>query len=155
MQGYFCEVCQRKTLFKRIEQPVKKEIRGTMLQVNHEYDQCMNCYTLYEPLGNEHKNILNTYAVYREKIGYLQPEEIRQIRERYQLSVRGFALMLGLSYQNVARIEAGALQNGYENMLFKCAASPKLMYKWMMRKKEMLPVLDRSKGPGSSEVYLG
>lgn len=145
MKKHFCEVCQQETCFQRIKNLAKTEIRGTTLQVNHEADKCTVCQTSYEPLENRNKNILSEYAAYREKVGYLQPAEIRAIREKYKLNVREFAAILGLKYQTLAHIERGGLQNAYQNMLFTYAASPKTMYKWVMRQQGELaiPVNDR------------
>lgn len=133
-------MCKKKTAFNKLTIPVETEIRGTSLLVTHQYDECTICHTPYEPLENRNKNILNEYAAYREKVGYLKPEEIRRIREKYKLNVRQFAAILGMNYQNLARIELGDLQNAYQNMLFVCAASPEIMYKWLRRRKEGLPI---------------
>lgn len=140
MEKRFCEVCKEETKFQRLKIPVKTEVRGTSLQVDYESDECTVCHTSYEPLENTNKNILSKYAAYREKVGYLQPEEIRSIREKYKLNVRQFADILGINYQSLARIELGALQNAYENKLFECATSPKVMYKWVKRENGELVV---------------
>lgn len=140
MKTNYCEICQKERKFKRFKMPAKIEICGTSLLVDYEFDECTVCGTDYEPLENRNKNILSGYVAYREKKGYLQPEEIRAIRESYQLNIREFAAILGINYQDLARIEFGALQNSYQDLLFKWAASPERMHKWIIRKKEGLAV---------------
>lgn len=140
MKKIFCDVCRAQTSFKRLEIPAETEIRGTALLVTHEYDECTVCGTSIEPLENINKNILKEYSVYREKVGYLQPKDIISIREKYGLNVREFAAVLGLSYQTLAQIENGSLQNAYQNMLFEYVATPQNLYDLIVRKNGELAI---------------
>lgn len=120
--------------------PVETEIRGTAFSVIHEYDRCLDCHTSYEPFENKYKNILKEYTIYREKVGYLQPKEIKSIRENYNFNIRQFALVLGIDYKELARIELGVLQNAYQNELFKLASCPKTMSEIVKKKGPFIAI---------------
>lgn len=140
MKKSFCEVCKVQTNFKRLEVLAETEIRGTALLVQHEYDECTVCRTSFEPLENINKNILKEYSVYREKVGYLQPDDIINIRESYKLNVREFSGILGLNYQTLVQIEKGSLQNAYQNMLFEYVATPQNLYNWVVKRNGELAI---------------
>jgi len=138
MKKQFCEVCMLERNMKRIEIEEKIEIRGVTLNVVHEYDKCVECNELFEPYENVDKNLLKDYSVYREKVGYIQPDEIKAIRNSYKFTIREFAEVLGIGYSTLSNIENGALQNEYQNTLFQFSASPSAMYKVVMDKKDFL-----------------
>jgi transcriptional regulator with XRE-family HTH domain len=61
------------------------------------------------------------YDKYRYKKGMLQPEKIRDIRERYGFSREAFAAVLGMSPASIYRYEGGGLQDDlHDSMIFAC-----------------------------------
>lgn len=68
---------------------------------------------LFEPFDDPDYNLRRAYDLYRERYQLLSPDEIKAIRNRYELSVRDFAKILGLSYSNLSLIENGGLQSNY------------------------------------------
>jgi len=64
---------------------------------------------------------LKVYAEYRRRHGLLSPEQIRGIREKYQLSQDAFATLLGTSPATLARYEGGSIQDkAYDQLLRAC-----------------------------------
>jgi putative zinc finger/helix-turn-helix YgiT family protein len=71
----------------------------------------------YDPIDEENK-FQSAYREYRRMNGLLQPEEIKEIRDKYGLSQRALARFLGWGEITVQRYEAGALQdNAHNNLL--------------------------------------
>lgn len=138
MSKQFCEICLQDRRFKRVELEEEVTIKDKTFNVIHEYDQCENCGELFEPIEDIDKNIKLDYRTYREKVGFLQPEEIKQIREKYGLNFRQYAELLGVGHSTLWHIENGSLQNEYQNTLFLFAESPSAMYKLVLDKKEFL-----------------
>lgn len=138
MTTNYCEVCMNNTKMKRVEIEEEVQIRDVTFSTVHEYDKCSECGELYHPLDDVDKNYLKDYELYREKVGYLQPERIKSIRELYNLTIREFAEILGIGYSTLSNIENGALQNDYQNTLFLFSESPTAMYKIIIDKKEFL-----------------
>lgn len=128
MSNQFCEVCLNDKHFKRIEIEEEISMKGMTFNVVHEYDQCDNCKELFEPIEDIDKNIKQDFIEYRKQVGFLQPEEIRKIREKYGMNLRQFAELLGIGYSTLSHIENGSLQSWYQNSLFVLVASPQAMY---------------------------
>jgi len=124
MKRLYCEECMVEREFKRVEIKEKVTIKDETFDVIHEYDKCEHCGELFEPFENIDKNIEKDYSIYRDKKGYLQPEKIKKIREKYGFSVRQFAELLGIGYSTLSNIENGALHTKYQDVLFKLVASP-------------------------------
>jgi putative zinc finger/helix-turn-helix YgiT family protein len=99
-------------------------VRGEDIEVETEVAVCPECG---EDLSIEELDILaleKAFAEYRLRHGLLSPEEIRQIRERYGLSQRAFALVLGWGEITVHRYEAGSLQDPAHDTQLRMAADP-------------------------------
>ena len=64
------------------------------------------------------------YALYRKKHALLTSMEIKEIRQKYGLSVRDFARVLGISYTNLSSIENGSIQAGYIDSLLRLVNDP-------------------------------
>lgn len=127
MEKQFCEVCLDTMNFERVYLIEEVTVKGETFEVDHEYDKCENCNELFEPIEDVDKNIKNDYRVYREKVGYIQPEEIKQIREKYGMSLRQFSELLGIGFSTLHHIEKGSLQTKYQNSLFVLVKSPQAM----------------------------
>ncbi len=85
------------------------------------------CNVCGEDLWDEEldeQNLLRAYAEYRRIHGLLQPEEIRAIREKYQLSQVAFARVLGLGDKSVTRYENGSIADLAQNNLIALARHP-------------------------------
>lgn len=81
------------------------------------------------------QNLLTAYALYREKHGMLQPDEIRQIREKYGLSQVAFARILGLGDKTIARYENGSIADMAQNNLIALVRSPR-NFKELLKKNK-------------------
>ena len=128
MSKHFCEVCLSDKDFKRIEVEEEIGMKGLILNVLHEYDQCESCKQLFEPIEDIDKNIKRDFREYRKQVGFLQPEEVKQIREKYGMNLRQFAELLGVGYSTLSHIENGSLQSRYQNSLFVLVSTPQAMY---------------------------
>jgi DNA-binding transcriptional regulator YiaG len=66
-------------------------------------------------LNIEQENQNTAFAAYRAKYGLLKPNEIKAIRNKYQLSEHDFSLFLGFGPKTIARFERGSLQTPKQN----------------------------------------
>ena len=87
-------------------------VRGIDITITSPARICENCGAIVfdEVLDDEKLKLV--YRAYREQKGLLQPEEIRAIRERRNLTQEEFSKVLGF---NVARYENGSLQSEEED----------------------------------------
>jgi len=73
-----------------------------------------------EPIDDPDFKLQADFREYRRRFGVLTPEAVREIRENYQLSLRQFAMVLGMSYSTLSEIENGlVLQTDEQESLFR------------------------------------
>ena len=111
-RGSFCSTCGdfvRSTIQNITE---TFHVRGIDITITSLARICENCGEIIfdEVLDDEKLKLV--YRAYREQKGLLQPEEIRAIRERGNLTQEEFSKLLGF---NVARYENGSLQSEEED----------------------------------------
>lgn len=138
MKKKYCEECMVEHEFERVTLIEEVSIRGRSFMVEHEYDKCKNCEVLFEPHEDVDKNLKKEYSMFRSKAGYLQPEEIAEIRNKYKMTLRQFASVLGIGYSTLSNIENGSLQNDYQDSLFRLASSPAAFYELVKLKKDFI-----------------
>ena len=139
---FYCDECGNEENYEVIHKMEEVTIKDVTFKNEHEYCQCSVCKELYEPLDDVDKNIKSDYAKYREIKHLLSPEDITSIREKYELSQRQFAELLGISHSTLSRIENGALQTDYQNTLFLMASVPESFKKVVQIKKNLFSEKD-------------
>ena len=115
---------QKNEQYQLIEILEEVEIKNESFEVVHEYYQRLSDQELFEPFDNPDKNLNKDYALYRKKHALLTSMEIKEIRQKYGLSVRDFARVLGISYTNLSSIENGSIQAGYIDSLLRLVNDP-------------------------------
>ena len=73
---------------------------------------------VYDP-KIEKENGIKVIDKYREEEGLLTSKEIQSIREKYGLTQKEFAILLGLGEKNITRYENGMAQNNSIDLLMK------------------------------------
>lgn len=110
-----CPVCETEREIVKILKSETLTIKGEPLEIEAEVDYCPVCKECSADVETEERNFQKAYRFYREKHGLLQPEEIKEIRERYGLGQRAFSLLLGWGEITIHRYETGALQDEIHN----------------------------------------
>ena len=108
----FCSTCGE-FVFSSIQNTTETfRVRGIDITITSPARICENCGEIIfdEVLDDEKLKLV--YRAYRELKGMLQPEEIRAIRERKNLTQEEFSKVLGF---NIARYENGSLQSEEED----------------------------------------
>ena len=112
MRGSFCSTCGE-FVSSFIQNTTETfHVRDTDITITSPARICENCGEIIfdEVLDDEKLKLV--YRAYREQKGMLQPEEIRAIRERRNLTQEEASEVLGF---NVARYENGSLQSEEED----------------------------------------
>ena len=111
-RGSFCSTCGD-FVHSTIQNLTETfHVRGIDITITSPARICENCGEIIfdEVLDDEKLKLV--YRAYREQKGMLQPEEIRAIRERKNLTQEEASEVLGF---NVARYENGSLQSEEED----------------------------------------
>lgn len=115
-QSYkFCVICADDRELAVETKSVNFEVRGETVSVELPITTCSECGTeeVDEEFGKD--PTICAYDVYRERHKLLSSEAIKSIRERYQLSQKSFAFLVGMSESSVNRYEAGVVQDATQN----------------------------------------
>lgn len=112
MRKSFCSICGD-FVFSSIQNTTETfHVRGIDITITSPARICENCGEIVfdEVLDDEKLKLV--YRGYRNLKGMLQPEEIKEIREKRNLTQEEFSKLLGF---NVARYENGSLQSEEED----------------------------------------
>jgi len=119
----YCPECDEitETVTKKIAREFN--IKGTLIEVEGYANHCSQCGQLF---GDELYNQLlqKAYDEYRKRNELLTSEDIRKIREKYQLSQVLFSKIAGIGEATLQRYERGALPSVANNKLLSLASTP-------------------------------
>ncbi len=133
-----CWECGKKGEFKFVEIEETSEIKDEFITSLHRYYECPNCGELFAPFDDPDYNIRMDFDSYRIQKGFLNTNEIIEIRKKYSLSQRDFAEILGISYSTISSIENGSLHNQYQDSLFTMSSQPIAFYDLLQKRKNLL-----------------
>ena len=129
----FCPTCN-----KEVSYYVKREIetypvKNDQISIMASIACCENCDEKLWNAELDSNNLKSAYRVYRSNHKLLQPEEIREIREKYEISQTVFARILGFGDKTITRYENGSIQDEAQNNLIWLMANP-IVFKMMLNK---------------------
>ena len=101
---------------------IKKEdiynVKGEDIKVNAHVRKCLDCNEEILDMVLDTDNLKQAYDIYRKKHNMLSTKDIINLRRKYNLSQRTFAILIGCTQATVVRYEKGALQNlTYDNIM--------------------------------------
>lgn len=128
---------------------MERKTRRVQAQVKNQLFEFNEIY-LEDEKGNEVfdrtiwiENDINLYNQYKNKNGLLTTDEVVSIRNKYQLTQKDFALVLGLGEVSINRIENGSIQTRAIDETIRIAEHP----------HEFKRVLNINKDKVSNRVY--
>ncbi|MCH5464084.1 helix-turn-helix domain-containing protein [Levilactobacillus tujiorum] len=120
------------------------QVRRREIAMTHTYwvplgDDLDNDENYLEPINDPDFNLQADFREYRRLFGVLTPQAIREIREGYQLSLRQFALILGMSYSTLSEIENGlVLQTDEQERLFRLSQNERAFADLVQAKRAIM-----------------
>jgi len=112
------DVCPTCEDVRRVEIGTRKEavsIRNESVVVEAKVERCSFCGNFFSSSDEDEATIQKAYRDYRERHGLMQPEQIRELREQYDLGQRAFARILGWGEITIHRYESGSVQDEAHN----------------------------------------
>ncbi len=145
MKRTYCPICATfvDTRIETVEQGFT--VRGEPIDVLGQIHYCGQCGEALVAEDNDSALLEKAYSSYRTKHGLLSPQEIRALREKYGLSQRSFAKLLGWGDITIHRYESGALQDIAHDSLLRLIQDPSNLETLLGSAKNRIPpsVLDR------------
>ena len=86
--------------------------------------KCPICAEEMHDPNNSSEGLEKAYNEYRIRHNILTPEEIKSTRERYGLSQRQLAKLLGWSHATISQLESGALPSANQNNTLALLSTP-------------------------------
>ena len=116
----FCPMCEAQRLFRRETRREEYDVRGEKVALDVPRRVCHICGEagVAESFGDPAAAV---YAEYRRRHNLLTPQQVRAVREKYDLSQASFAALLGASPATLERYDGGSLQDkAYDHLLRAC-----------------------------------
>lgn len=139
----YCPACDATVNVKVVDKKETFPVRNEDITINSKVKICTFCGNELFDHELDDMNIRNVYDAYREKHGILFPDQVKEAREKYGLSQRGFAKVLGWSQATVVRYEGGALPSSSHNeQLSMLIKNPAYVKERIEEVKDQLSSLD-------------
>ena len=133
---FFCTVCKEDQEFEIRKERETYPVKNDPITIDADVTYCSVCGEQIWNQELDDANLKTAFRTYREKHRLLQPEEIKRIREKYNLTQVVFAQILGLGEKTIARYESGSLQDSAPNNLIFLAGYPDAFNLLLEKNKE-------------------
>lgn len=113
-------------------------VRGEEVTVDMPVRVCTICQTLINDNALDNALDIAIYDIYRQRHNIIFPAEIVALREKYGLSQKNLALLLGLGEITVHRYEGGALAEVAPSKLLRLMENPANMRQMLSESGDVL-----------------
>ncbi len=104
----YCPYCKKEVEYK-VEKRDLKEFRGIEINTYENVAVCKECHQDLYVNEIEEKNNKRIYELYREKANIIKPQDIIDLREKYDISQRELTAILGFGKMTINRYERGGV----------------------------------------------
>lgn len=104
----YCPYCKKEVDYK-IEKRDVKEFRGIEIDTYENVAVCKECHQDLYVNEIEEKNNERIYEAYRKKANIIKPQDIVDLRKRYNISQRELTAILGFGKMTINRYERGGV----------------------------------------------
>ena len=104
----YCPYCKKEVDYK-IEKREVKEFRGKEINTYENVAVCKECHQDLYVNEIEEKNNERIYELYRKKANIIKPQDIVDLRKKYDISQRELTAILGFGKMTINRYERGGV----------------------------------------------
>lgn len=134
----YCPECGKISNWDEVTRPEVFEIRGEPIEVDVSLLKCQECGAEFEDMNSESDPYSLAYEEYRKRHEMVQPNQIRDFREKYNLTQKELSGLLGFGSVTLSRYENGALQDDVHDQLLKLIFKPSNLLKTINEKPKVL-----------------
>ena len=117
---------------------IKNNIKGTII----EFDE----YYMVDPKTGEEvfdrdleiENDTRLYDIYKKQMNLLTSSEIKNIRKKYDMNQKEFALSIGVGEITIHRFENGSIQTDSVDSIIRLSEDPSIMHSLLVKNKANL-----------------
>ncbi len=119
MERLYCNACiDMKEIIIKKEKHVF-EVKGEKIEAEIKVTYCKECGEEVYNRKLEIENDKIVFNYYKRKIGLLTSIEVKSIRDKYGLSQKTFAKLLGFGEKTITRYESGSIQDETHDRLMR------------------------------------
>ncbi len=118
-----CPVCDSNNV-RLVKEKKIREFKKERFETHEQYYICENCKLDFAPLMMEEANISQVYNQYRERHNLPFPEEIKAIREYYDIAATKMSEILGFGVNVYRNYENGDMPSDSNARLIRIASDP-------------------------------
>ena len=133
-----CPVCGKTGNWEQVTTHENFEVRGENIPVEFTILRCPNCQTEFEDLRSTIDPYALAYEEYRNRKGMVHPSQIKEFRQKYNLTQKELSSLLGIGEITLSRYENGALQDEAHDRLLKFIFESSNLYFAILENKEVL-----------------
>lgn len=137
MKKTYCPVCKNTVLVKPISKKETYPVRGVDITIDATVLTCVICGEDIFDSELDSANLNKAYDIYRKQYGVLSSEDIKRLRQKYNISQRTLAKLLEWSPATIYRYEKGNLPTPAHNDCLK-RLYDSTEFKKLVRDKEYL-----------------
>lgn len=114
---------------------VEVEVKGTIIEYDEYYLVDANGEEIFDR-DIEIENDKRLYDIYKKQNNLLTKEEIKKIRNKYNLTQKDYALVIGVGEITVHRFEKGSIQTESVDSIMRLSSDPDNMYFLLLQNKK-------------------
>lgn len=119
----YCPECDREVDARLKHRAETLPVKGEPTSYDAEVAVCPCCGEVIGDSRVEEGNLRRAYSAYCVAHGLMAPDEVKELRNSYGLSLREFSKFLGFGEQTIARYESGAIPDDSHNTMLKLAST--------------------------------
>lgn len=148
----YCPKCENEVESTIREVTETYPVKGENITIQAHVRFCNCCGTALWDDDLDEANLLKAFSEYRRMHQLLQPEDIRMIREKYNLSQTAYARVLGFGDKTITRYENGSVADVAQNNLMLLSQSPRIFKYLLERSKEKISAQDYENAQVAIEI---
>jgi putative zinc finger/helix-turn-helix YgiT family protein len=134
----YCSKCKRMEQVSVVSKEENFPVKEDRITITSQVAHCKKCNEEIFSEELDGANIKKAYDIYRSKHNILSPVHIKELREKYGLSQRALAEVLGWGEITIHRYEKGSLPDEAHNELLSLLHIPENMLKIYKQKEKQL-----------------
>lgn len=144
MRG-ICPSCEQVRDLARIEMTDEIEVRGEFIPVDVAFMRCPQCDAEFRDPSSSADPLDTAYREYRRRHDMVQPEALRALRAKYDLTQKELADLLGWGVATISRYENGALQDAAHDRMLRLAMEPNNLLRLVRESPEAIEEAKRGR----------
>ena len=134
----FCPYCETTTPAQVVDAVISHTIKGIEVTISAKLVQCDTCARQFNSPELDQDVAAMALDAYRDKVGLLKPDRIREFRATFDLTQQELAKILGWGPATLSRYENGAIQDEAHDRALRMIMRPETLLAELTERPESL-----------------